>query len=223
MKSYFIIFFILFLSACGDNLKIVPDLLEKESFEFELLQVDLMTGINFLFIVDDSGSMDDQKKYFSDNIVKVLDPIFKAYPFYEYNFFIVSMGFNKRGDIFRINKKIIQEKCNIKLDNLIKKSTLGSYISFKGQTSKKDIICAISQNIQGTEDLSEENFFKPFHYIIDNIESDFTLNSIFFSKDKLLVPFFISDSSGDDLGKHNDMILGGFEIFNNLIDRLSEL
>ena len=233
MRIYiFLISFILFLNSCNDSQKIVPYLMPKEEFLFNLSQGDILNGINFLFIVDDSGSMANEKIKLATNITKVLEPVFKSYPNYNYNFFLTSMGV--QGGPLLLNRDWVTNRCftneNLPSD-LITKNKFGDYISYRGQISKQELSCAVSENIQSSRSGGLEYFFHPIESIIKIAQQNPIFKSSLFDKDKFLILFFISDAGGGKYKRQVDLLQAdiiqqqaiGDEMSNQLISKLNTL
>ena len=189
------------LCACYENNKITPYLKPLSFFETNFNQRNYLNQINFLFFIDDSGSMDKFKTTLAKNTDLFLKPIFSAYPYYNYNFAITTMSpnnyFERGGGRPRLyfNSRTLKE-CGLS-ESLETKSNLGSYVSYNADFSKADsvqnILCFLQKNIQNVEgDGGIEPYFENLSYILKN--ADFQFKTDFFDQDGVLVLFYISDA-----------------------------
>ena len=193
---------VLLLFGCDDNKSITPYIEPLYSLEWNLNQDDdYLSKINFLFIIDTSGSMDKFNETLANNAERFLQPIFNKYPYYDYNFAITQMveetRFIKQNYSSLFFNSDFLLNCQLSED-LEKQSVLGSYISYrKGFSSKssiKNILCFLGQSIQNIEPriASTESYFQHLSYILK--ETDKAFQDDFFASDSFLVLFFISDN-----------------------------
>ena len=201
MKNGLFVSLLAFLIACDDNKSLTPYLQPEKEFKVEMSYDNFINSVSFLFVTDDSSSMNAEKKHLAENVSVVLEPLLRAYPYFNYNFAVTSMGLRKEYlKSFSIDLDLVQKKCSFN-SSLIRKSPIGPYFNYKKGSflgSLSNLVCMVSWNIEAERKATniDENFFKPFEYIVNRI--DFRVLSEFFGKDKILVLFFISDAAGDD-------------------------
>ena len=203
------LFFCIFIFACDNNKNLTPYLLQKKEFKTDLFYGEYVSSINFLFIVDDSGSMSRHKKHLARNAALFLEPLLRAYPHFNYNFALTSMGVRSRSPLFYFDFNFVKTKCSVDFFNFRKESGLGPYLSYSGGERvnfRSNIVCAVASNIEVNRNLGDENFFKPIEYITKRSDEQF--RSEFFGEDKILILFFISDAGGQEyverLNNHNN-------------------
>ena len=201
-KLFLLVSFILFLIGCEDSQKITPYLKPKKEFKFNMSINDLISDINFLFIIDTSGSMAELNKSLSNNIQLFLNPILKNYPHYNYNFAITTMTPSQKFNFtdqrpLSLNFPVIRN-CQVDPSVISRSSNIGHYLSYSSklfrQVSHQQLVCSLSSNIQLAEgfDGGDESFFQSIQYITEEADSQF--KSSFFGKNKFLILFFISDA-----------------------------
>ena len=200
-KLFFLLFFTLF--SCEDSKKITPYLKAKKDFKFNLSLDGFISDINFLFVIDTSGSMSGFKDTLSKNVRLFLDPILKDYPYYNYNFAITSMtpykefNFTDKKPLY-LNFPAIKE-CHADPLTFSRSSNMGSYLSYNhnhfDKVSYQQLLCSISSSIQSADgfDGGAESFFQSIRYITEKADSQFRAK--FFGPKKILVLFFISDAA----------------------------
>ena len=195
----------------------------KEHY-FNLEDMDFFYNVNFLFIIDTSGSMPKINEILSNNIEKVLGPILYNHPYYNYNFAFTTMSpefqfgkllpglfVDKKLTDFTCNNRVISEsiKKNI-LSNSVRDVNIGSYLNYNYETNKllssEDLICLISHHIKEIKgNKGAEPFFDSLSYIIK--QSDLKVKKNFFDSDSILILFFISDAFGTDDKEYSLRIL----------------
>ena len=209
------LFFFLFVCSCNKNKNLTPYLLSKKEFKFKLSYNDFVNSINFLFIVDDSGSMRFHKNHLARNAALFLEPLLEAYPWFNYNFALTSMGVSETTPfLFYFDFNSVKTKCSIDF-RFSRKSNLGPFLSYSGAEDanyRSNVICAVASNIEAHRNLGSENFFKPIKYIAQ--KADKQLLSEFFGRDKMLILFFISDAGGEEYVNQ----LGGNKIL--IVDKM---
>ncbi len=212
--------FILFLFACGKSPKLITTakplkkLVLEESYQ-------LIKNVNFLFVLDTSGSMKTFREDMTRNFQYFL-PIIKDYPHYEYNFAVTTMSPVKVFDnsiitpFYMMGKsnvnhsvgtnnvlesKSFKEVCKIGPDRFLKTSHLGSYFQYKFSKAKsgdfKNFMCLLSHNInnaKGHQDGGDEWYFSALDFIM---RTDTGVRTPFFDNNGLLVILFLSDAVGD--------------------------
>ena len=207
MKNIFLISFLIFFISCDQSKSLTSYLLPETEFKTKIIHGSFINTVSFLFVIDDSGSMNDEKKYLAKNASLFLTPLLEARPYFNYNFAVTSMGvIGKDESLLYMDLQTIKSDCNLDPSYAIRKSEIGSYFYYKGIDDIKsysDMVCLVSSNINGTRSNTYENYFKPIKYITDKNDKKFY--SDFFGQDKLLILFFISDASGDEF---NDKLRG---------------
>ena len=203
MKKLFLLFsFILFLIGCEDSQKITPYFKPKKEFKFNMSVSDLISEINFLFVIDTSGSMSSFNKHLSDNIQLFLNPILTNYPHYNYNFAITTMTPSQKFN-FASQRPLylnfpFSRTCKVDPSVISRSSNIGHYLSYSPKlfrkVSRQQLICSLALNIQSAEgfDGGDESFFQSIQYITEQADSQFKTR--FFGKNKFLILFFISDA-----------------------------
>ena len=206
MKKLFIFSFMVFiLSSCDNHEKLTAYFGPVKELQFPISVRKSITDINFLFFIDASSSMDEERENLSQNIKLLFEPVFKDYSHYNYNFAFTSLS--PLSYIRRLKKQAIfveadkESACEVGSLKFSRKVNIGDYLSYSSQDLGKymaeDLICVISHNIMEIDgDNSNEPFFDSFNYIIT--ESDLTFKTAFFGKNKILILFFISDAHGKD-------------------------
>ncbi|MBC6415377.1 MAG: hypothetical protein GDA46_03185 [Bdellovibrionales bacterium] len=223
-KIIFIISYIMCFNACRDNLKMTPHFKPKKEVIFDMNKNEdfFISHVNFLFVLDISGSMDKFNKSLAENIELVLSPILKKYPYYNYNFAITTTSASSRyistttspsspynSDFNSLPLFFNDGPSNCKASEhvKIKKTTkVGSYLNYfykdKNQSLKSSLdrlLCILKENLNLVANLKndDESFFQSVKYILQH--SDYGFKNDFFGKSKKTVLFFISDSwSGID-------------------------
>ena len=191
----------LLFCGCDNNKKITPYLEPVHSVEWSFNQGNYLSKINFLFIIDTSPSMHIFNQTLANNAKNFLKPIFKKYPYYEYNFAITQMSpstdFEKKNYIPLSFNPDLLNNCQLS-GALRKQSVLGSYISyrkgFSSESSIENLLCFLGDSIQYVKNRisSIESYFQNLSYIFE--KSDNVFKNDFFAQDAFLVLFFISDN-----------------------------
>ena len=199
-RIFFLIISCFIITSCDDNKKIIPFLKDKKEIKLSFLNQSFITNINFLFIIDASGSMDSLNLNLANNLNLFLEPILKEYPYYNYHFAFTTMspksGYNLDTKPLYLKKSL--DKCGYSENIKFKNSNVGDYLQYSYEFSKKSdiykLLCVLNSNIQSIEghDSGTESYFQSLDYILDN--SDPTFKKSFFGKNKILNLFFISDS-----------------------------
>ena len=83
------------IAGCDDNKTIIPYLKEKKELRVSFSEA-YTNDINFLFVIDISGSMRSLTKKLASNIRFFLEPIFEKYPYYNYRFAFTYMVGRKK-------------------------------------------------------------------------------------------------------------------------------
>ena len=179
----------------------------------------LYNSVSFLFIVDDSGSMFEERTFFKKNMKNFLENILLSNPHLKYNFATISM--TTSFEEMEINKDSFSDGCNNFDKKFSKKSFILPFIHLEPddfQSHKiEDLVCGINKQISVTTQAKEgkadeESYLKDIKRImnIKNNKIAFQDESVFdprkdkffsyfFDKKSLLVLIFISDNTGKEL------------------------
>ena len=188
------------MTSCDDNKKIISYLKDKKEIKVSLLDQNFIININFLLIIDTSGSMISFNLNLASNLNLFLEPILKEYPYYNYHFAFTTMS-PKRGYNSEIKPLYLEkflDECGSSENLKFKNSDIGGYLQYFYSFSKKSdidtLLCVLNSNIQNIKGYDEgtESYFQSLDYIIENSDSKFKKS--FFGKNKILSLFFISDS-----------------------------
>ena len=235
MKVLFcLVSLVVILASCSDSEKITPYWKPKKEEIFDMSVNRFIEEISFLFVMDDSGSMSEEKKILADQIKSFLEPLLERYPHYKYNFAITNMkkDFDQVVKPLFFNSKLIREKCSIDPFLVSIKSQWGSYFSYSGQgslVSWDEMVCAVSHNIQDpNRKTDDEVFFSSLRYISG--KTDNTFQSQFFGRNKFLFLFFISDAAGNEyrtrlnnnLSASDEMAKKAYEMLGGLMENAVE-
>ena len=199
MKRVFIFCFCFSLLACDDNKKIIPYLKKKKEVIVNFQKQNFITNINFLFVIDTSGSMDSFNKDLAEGLNLFLEPILNKYPYYNYHFAFTTMSPKSDYDLSNqpLHFESYFEECGYSENMRHKSSNIGNYLQYSYGFSKisdiNTLLCVLKFNIKNLEGNSgTESYFNSVEYILDH--SPQSLQKDFFGKDKILSLFFISDS-----------------------------
>ena len=165
------------------------------------------TDVNFLFVLDDSESMNEHYKTMAENFKHFL-PLIEEHPYYSYNFAVTTLASKSKYEeeqqlpLVLTNTRHLND-CVVDYESFLKKTSLGFYFHYESGVFKyynfDDLICLISRNIstlpQGD---GNEYYFHSLNYILDwNSSEDF--HSKFFSPEGFLIIIFVSDTVGGEL------------------------
>ena len=142
------------MPSCDNYEKLTAYIQPAKEIEFDKNEFQLIQDISFLFLIDDSVSMDKSIKTLSENITLFLKPVFLNYPHYNYNFAITTLSElefidqdQKGQPIFVDNDR--KTKCNNVIPSEFSRTTnIGPYLHYSKENLKEinheDLICVIS-------------------------------------------------------------------------------
>ena len=199
-KICFLIISCFILISCDDNKKIIPFLKDKKELTLNFIDKNFITNFTFIFVIDDSSSMNSFNAVLATNLNLFLEPIVKKYPYYNYHFAFTTMSKKSTysSTVKPLYFKSFLDECGYSENIKLKKSNMGDYAEYSYNFSKKSdidrLLCVLNLNIQNIDgpDSGTETYFQSLDYILDT--SDATFKKSFFGKDKILNLFFISDS-----------------------------
>ena len=201
-RIFLLILTFIIITACDDNKKISLVLKPKKELKINFKNQDFINKVSFIFVIDISGSMEKFNNNLADNLNRVLSPILKKYPYYNYHFAFTTMYPRSilHADRKPFYSKLFLDECSDSKNIKLKQSNLGNYLEYSynylNELDIDTLLCVLNLNIRfinkEPKKVQEESFFQSIEYILG--QSDVNIKKDFFNKDNILNLFFISDS-----------------------------